>query len=529
MTFALFLLIILSAVVAGGVIAKRIGLPYPIVFVVGGVALAFLPNLPTFSLDPQLIFLIVLPPLLIFGGWTTDWFAFKRDIRTIALLAVGLVLVTAIVVAMLAHHAFGLSWPLAFALGAIVAPPDAVAAEAIFERFSIPRRIMAILTGESLVNDATALVLYRFAVAAAVAGTFSLRAATLNFVVVAIGGIVIGFLCSYVFVAALRFLRDHDLDDAMLVTVVLLIVPYAAYLPAEALGVSGVLAAVTAGITLGRRAPVVMSSESRVVGASVWDLMTFLLNAFVFLLIGMRLRPILSSMNAPWKTFAWDAAVVCVAVIVVRIVWVFAAYHLSRLLLPRVRKNGSASWQALLLVGYSGMRGIVSLAAALALPYTNSAGTPLQGRAEIIVITVAVILVTLVGQGLTLSPLIKWLGVSEESSAQRQGTSVRIKALKAGLERLHELEPFDSAVEWEVAGRLLREYEDRIDHLQGHLKGEEDGGEEPPESSIDHRLQNEALRAERSEIRRLRGAGEIPDSVYRDIEYDLDLADLRLT
>ncbi len=528
MTFALFLLILLSAVVAGGVIAKRLGLPYPIVFVIGGVAIAFLPDLPTFSLDPQLIFLIVLPPLLIFGGWTTDWFAFKRNIRTIALLAVGLVIVTAVVVATLAHDFIGLSWPLAFALGAIVAPPDAVAAEAIFERFSMPRRIMAILTGESLVNDATALVLYRFAVAAAFAGAFSLRAATVSFVWVTIGGIAIGFLCSYVFVWVLRFLRDRELDDAMLVTVVLLIVPYAAYLPAEALGVSGVLAAVTCGIILGRRAPVVMDAESRIVGASVWDLMTFLLNAFVFLMIGMRLRPILSAMNAPWKTFALDAALVCVTVIVVRIAWVFAAYHISRWLLPAVRKNSAASWQALLLIGYSGMRGIVSLAAALALPYTNAAGKPMQGRAEIIVITVAVIFVTLVGQGLTLSPLIEWLGVSEESTAQRQGTAVRIKALKAGLKRLHELEPFDSAVEWEIAGRLLREYEDRIDHLQGHLKGET-GAEEPPESSIDHRLQDEALRAERQEIRRLRTAGEIPDSVYRDIEYDLDLANLRLT
>ena len=530
MSLALFLLILLAAVVASGVLAKRLSLPYPIVFLLGGVALAFVPDLPKFRLDPQWIFLIVLPPLLVFGGWTTDWFSFKRNLRSITLLAVGLVLFTTLGVAWLGVTFVGLSWPMAFALGAIVAPPDAVAAEAIFERFSIPRRIVTILTGEGLVNDATALVLYRFAVAAAVTGAFSLHSAALSFIAVAVGGVAVGLLCALATELLLRFLRARELDDSMIVTVVLLIVPYAAYLPAELLHVSGVLAAVAAGMYLSRRATTILDSESRIIGAAVWNVMTFLLNAFVFMTIGLQLRPIFSSLGESLPSFLVDALVICVAVIVLRLAWVFAAGYLQTLFTRNGSdESGPFSWKGMLLVGYAGMRGIVSLAAALALPYTASDGTPLHGRAEIIVITVAVILVTLVGQGLTLGPLIEKLGISESSEAQKQGTSVRIKALKAGLSRLHELESgFDSAVEWETAGRLFREYEDRIEHLLGHLRNDEES-EDRLESSVDHKLQNAALQAERQEIRRLRAAGEIPDAVFREIEYDLDLADLRLS
>ncbi len=527
MSLALFLVALLAAVVAGGVIAKRLALPYPIVFVVGGVALAFVPNLPHVRLDPNLIFLIVLPPLLVNGGWRTDWFAFKRNARGIALLAVGLVLLTTVVVAFLAHHVIGIAWPMAFALGAIVAPPDAVAAEAIFERFSIPRRIVAIVTGEGLVNDATALVIYRFAIAAAVAGTFSLRLALVSFVVVAIGGIAIGILCAVAIEAVLRFLRQRELDDSTLVTAVLLVAPYASYLPAEAAHVSGVLAAVAAGITLSRRSNVIMDPESRVVGASVWNVMTFILNAFVFLAIGLQLRPMLASIRQSPIHFAADAAIICIAVIVVRMAWVYIATAVQRFS-GLSRQDGDApNWRAATLIGYCGMRGIVSLAAALALPYESATGTPLAGRAEIVVLTLSVIFVTLVAQGLTLAPLIRWLDIGETGKTQRQGTDVRIRALEAGLKRLHDLEPhFSSSLEWETAGRLLREYEDRIQHLRGHLQ--DDGAPEPEGSSIDHRLQREALDAERGEIQRLRAAGAIPDDVYRGIEYDLDLANLRL-
>jgi CPA1 family monovalent cation:H+ antiporter len=529
MSHALTLVVLLAAVAAGGAVAKRFSVPYPIVFLLGGLALAFVPNLSPLKLDPQLIFLIVLPPLLVNGGWTTDWFALKRDIRSISLLAIGLVLCTTVIVALIGHNVIGLSWPMAFALGAIVAPPDAVAPEVIFERFSVPRRIVAILTGEGLLNDATALILYRYAIAAAVAGMFSLRAASISFFFVTIGGVAVGLLCAALIEGVLRFLRREDLNDSLLVQVVLLMAPYASYLPAEALGFSGVLAAVATGIYASRRSSEFMDPESRVAGAAVWELMTFLLNAFVFLLIGLQLRPIFSSLQQPLKTFLFDSGIVCITLIGVRFAWVFSSYAFWRRFAFVRRYEDPIDWRQRVLIAYSGMRGIVSLAAALAIPYTAASGAPLRGRAEIIAITIVVILVTLVGQGLTLSRLIQWLDVSEISNRQGQNAKVRIQALEAGLARLHQLEPtFNSAVEWEMAGRLLREYEERIEHLRGHLRGDSDEGE-PPESSVDHQLQNEALQAERREIRRLRAAGEIPDDVYRGIEYDLDLADLRLT
>ncbi|HEV7180859.1 MAG TPA: Na+/H+ antiporter [Candidatus Baltobacteraceae bacterium] len=532
MNQALLLAVLLAAVVAGGVAAKRFSLPYPIVFVIGGIALPFIPGLPALTLDPNLIFLIVLPPLLFAAGWTTDWFAFRHNLRPIGLLAIGLVIFTTLGIAWISHAMIGLSWPMAFALGAIVAPPDAVAAEAIFERLSVPRRIVTILTGEGLVNDGTALVLYRFAVAAAVAGTFSVRHFALTFVLVAVGGVAVGLACGVAVEWVLRFLRARDLNDSTISTVVILLAPYAAYLPGEVLGVSGVLAVVAAAMYLGRRATVILDSESRIVGGSVWDVVTLLLNAFVFLLIGLQLRTIIASIGQSALSFALGAAVVCAAVILLRIIWVIPATYLPRMLVPRIRKSDPApSWRSVALIAYSGMRGIVSLAAALALPYTTTSGAPLHGRSQIIVITLAVIFVTLVGQGLTLAPLIRWLGLTEVLDGRRRGTDVRIRALEAGVARLHELErSFSSAVEWETAGRLLREYEERIKHLRGHLDSEADGADQTRrESAVDHRLSKDALRAERAEISRLRNAGEIPDAIYRDIEYDLDLATLRLS
>lgn len=530
MNQALLLVILLAAVIAGGLIAKRISQPYPIVFVIGGVALPFVPNLPHWQLNPSLIFLIVLPPLLFSGAWTTDWYAFKRNIRSISLLAVGLVVFTAAIVAWLAHDVVGLSWPLAFALGAIVAPPDPVAAEAIFERFSVPSRIVTILTGEGLVNDGTALVIYRLAVTAAVAGAFTLQHLAISFVIVATGGIAIGTICGIAIASALHFLRVRKLNDSTLVTVLVLLAPYAAYLPAEALNVSGVLAAVSAGIYLSRNSGTILDSESRIVGSSVWNVMTYLLNAFVFLAIGLQLRPIVASIRSSPGTFVQDAALVTLAIIALRMVWVFPASYLPRILSRRIRERDPApSWRAVTLVGYAGMRGIVSLAAALALPYAAADGTPLAGRAEIIVITLAVIFVTLVGQGLTLGPLIRLLGLSETSNAQRTSTKVRIRALRAGVARLREMEStFTTALQWETAGRLTREYEQRIEHLQGHLN-EEKPQDQSIESSVDHQLQHAALVAERHEISLLREVGDIPDDVYREIEYDLDLADLRLS
>jgi len=277
---SLLLLGLLAVTIALGAVAKRYELPYPIVFVVGGAALAFVPGLPTIAIRPDLLFLVVLPPLLYGGGWTTDWREFRANLRPIALLAIGLVLATTVIVAAAAHALTPeLGWASAFALGAIVSPPDAIAAEAVFERLRVPRRIVTILSGEGLVNDATALVIYRFAIVAALTGTFSLLGAAGAFVVVATGGIAIGLMVGVGIVAFGRFLDRKGIADALLDNLTLLLAPYAAYLSADALGVSGVLSAVTAGVFVSRKSSSIYSPATRLTGYGVWEMLIFLFNA----------------------------------------------------------------------------------------------------------------------------------------------------------------------------------------------------------------------------------------------------------
>ena len=513
MNLALLLVAFLSATVAAAILARRIGLPYPIAFVAGGLAIAMIPGLPHPRINPDLIFLIVLPPILHAGGWRTDWFSFTRNIKAISLLAVGLVIFSTVAIALVGHALLGLSWPMAFALGAIVSPPDAVAAESVFRKLAVPRRIVSILTGEGLLNDSTALVLYRFAVLAAVTGVFSLPKALVSFPILAIGGVAFGLLAGFAIELAIKAIARTDLDDGTIPTVVILIAPYAAYLPADALGVSGVLAAVTTGIYLNRRVASILTSESRVVSLTVWGMMTFLLNALVFLLIGLDLPDLLSSFEFNAR-FALDAAIVCFVAILVRFIWVYASAWTLR------------SWRWATVVAWAGMRGIVSLAAALALPLFDSAGRVLPGRSEIIVITLGVIVVTLILQGATLSPLIRALGIGEASVRQEHETAARILALEAGIKRLTELEDdLKTAAQWEAMGHIRNEYDRRIAHLKGHLN-EDDADHE--RGAADHLFEREALDAEREEIAKLRNAGEVPDEAYRAISYDLDLADLRL-
>ncbi len=529
MTEASILVTFLCAVVVLSVLAKRLNIPYPISFVIGGVGLAFARHLPRPHLDPQVILLIVLPPLLYSAAWSTDWLELKRNWRPISLLAIGLVIFTTVVVAVAVHAVVpNFSWPLAFTLGAIVSPPDAVAAEAIFERLAIPRRIAAIILGECLVNDATALVLYRFALAAAISGTFSLLHASATFVYVAAGGVLIGVAAAFALEGVLRYIRKHGFDDPTIASVVFLLAPFAAYLPADALHESGVLAAVTAGILLSWRSRLFIDSETRVIGSAVWRVLTYVLNAFAFLLIGLQLPAILAELQPHVRDYALYGAMVAMLVIVVRIAWVFPATYLPRLLSKRMREMDPApSWRPVAVIGWSGMRGIVSLAAALALPYTFG-DQPFPQRGPTIFFTVCVVFVTLVFQGLTLGPLIEWLGITEASKNQRRETRLRIRALEAGMARLrdeerrHEPGPY-----LEFAERILGEYEQRINVLRG--KAAKDEKQEVDDSRIDRRLQKLALDAERRTIMRMREAGEIPDDIFRSIEYDLDLAALRLS
>jgi CPA1 family monovalent cation:H+ antiporter len=531
MNIALVVVVLMCATTALALVAKRINVPFPVAFVLGGAALAFVPNLPPVHLDPNWIFLLVLPPLLFSGGWSTDYVEFKRNRRAIGLLAIGLVVFTTVIVAVIAHALLpALTWPLAFVLGAVVAPPDAVAAEAILQKLAVPRRIAAILSGESLVNDASALVFYRFAIAAVVYGTFSLAQAGIAFVIVSIGGIAVGLAVGIGFELVMKFLVRRHLDDPTISNAIGLIAPFASYLPAEAMHVSGVLAAVTAGIYLGRRSAHFWDSETRLIGGAVWEVLIFLLNGFVFVIIGLQLPQIISGLgSAPWH-YVTAAIAVSAAVILIRPIWIFPATYLPRMFSKKLRDaDPSPSWRAVVVISWAGMRGIVSLAAALAIPLTANNASLGEARNEILFVTFCVIFATLILQGFTLAPLIQILGVAESSSREKAETEVRIDALEAGIAELHAQErDFNSPLEWETVGRLLGEYAQRIEHLRGHLTAE-DGQEEPVENTIDHRLQKAALEAERRKIKELRNAGKIPDDVFRNIQYDLDLADVRLT
>jgi CPA1 family monovalent cation:H+ antiporter len=525
---ALLLVALFGGVIVSAIVAQRLRIPYPIAFVVIGLAFALVPGLPAPHLNPQLLFLLVLPPLLFSGGWNTDWYEFKRNFTSISLLAVGLVLFTTVVVAVLAHQFAGFDWAMAFVLGAIVSPPDAVAAEAIFERMAVPRRIAAIVTGEGLVNDGTALVLYRFAVAAAVSGVFSLVHASIAFVLNVVLGIAFGLLVGVVIEFVMRLLARFNVEDPAVANVVGLLAPYAAYLPADAIGVSGVLSAVTAGIYVSRRSQAIFTGEGRVIAGGVWRVMILLLNGIVFLQIGLILPDILRSLPSI-RGVAWFAIVVTVAVILVRLAWVFPVARLRRMIPGVAKRDPLPPWQSLLVIGWSGMRGIVSLAAALALPYRNAMGEPLAGRTEVIFITLCVIVVTLLLHGLTLGPLIERMGISETDKRQGQEMAIRVQALEEGRNYLRSIEPsLQEPGEMEAAARLLGEYERRIAHLQGHLDDKDTERGVRDEREADRRIELAALEAERREIARLRRGGEIPDDVYQTIEYDLDLAGLRL-
>ena len=524
------LLLALAAICGIAGLAKRFDLPYPIAFVIGGAALAFVPNAPQPRIDPDWIFTLILPPLLFSGGWATDWKLFRENLRPILLLAIGLVIATTLAVAAAAHALVpSLSWPLAFVLGAIVSPPDAVAAGAVFERFSVPRRIITILDGEGLVNDATALVILKFAIAAALTGTFSLSNASGAFVFVALSGVAVGAAFAFAFIAFMKLMRKAALSDYLVDNILSLTAPYAVYILADAIqirgvGPSAVLATVTAGIIASRSSSKIFDPEARLLASSVWELLIFLLNALAFLLIGLELRAIVADPNFARRE-VWIGALISLVVIGVRILWTYPSTYLPRLIFDGARgREELPGWNYVFVVAWSGMRGVVSLAAALALPFNFPA------RNQILFITFCVIFATLVLQGLSLMPLLKILRIDGDDLESRE-LEVRIAALEAGIKRLRELEPdFGSTEEWEVQGRIVGEYQYRIAHLQAHL--EDKASEFPREVknvALDHKLQEAALAGERGEVTRLRTVGEIPDEVYRKIEYDLDLAQARLS
>jgi monovalent cation/hydrogen antiporter len=513
------LLLALMVAVAGlSVLARLVRVPYPILLVLGGLVLGFVPGMPHVELPPELVLVAFLPPLLYWSGFFSSPRDLRADARAISLLAIGLVLATTVAVAVLAHTMVdGMTWPAAFALGAIVSPTDPLAASAIGRRLGVPRRLLTVLEGESLVNDATALTAYRVAVTAAVSGSFVAWQAGLRFVVMAAGGLAVGLLVGWL-VAELR----RRLDDPVVEIVVSVFTGYAAYLPAELLGVSGVLAAVTAGIYVGWRAPGLSSASTRLLGYSFWEVLVYLANAVLFILVGLQLRPILDDLGGTAvAVLVGQGALVSAVVIGVRLGWGFSIPYLVRLIDRRpsqvMRRAGA---RERLIVGWSGMRGAVSLAAALALPLD------FPMRNLILFLTFSVILATLVVQGLTLPTLIRRLRLEGDDSEEREELKGRLAATHAALDRLDEL----AGADWtrdDTVERLHAMYEFRRRRLKARGGYLEDEGAED-RSLAYQRLLRELLEAQRQAIVRLRNQGQISNDVMHRIERELDLEDSRL-
>jgi Na+/H+ antiporter, bacterial form len=516
-----FLVVLMTALV---VISRKLEIPYPVLLVLGGLVISFIPGLPALRLQPDFVFYICLPLLIFPAALFTSWRDFRRNLRPILLLAIGLVLLTMAAVAIAAHLIVpGLPWAAAFALGAIVSPPDAIAAEAVMRRVSVPTRIESIVEGESLVNDATALVALRFAVAAVATGTFSPGYAAVQFIWTCLGGVAIGLGVGYI----VRWAQKH-LDDPPVQIAVSLLTPFLAYLGAERLHVSGVLATVTVGIFIGWHAPLILRARYRLQAQAFWEMVVFLINGLVFLTIGLQLPEILRQLTGESLSHLIGiGAAISATVILVRIGWLLPAVWLRRFAFLRSHQGGAPpSWQELAVVAWSGMRGVISLAAAFALPFVLPNGSPFPGRGYILYLTFCVILATLVLQGLTLPLLIRKLRIADDGGNDEEERRARTEANRAALELIERLAS-DCEVPRDVAKRLEAEYRERLAELRQCASGPDASGEIVTPHY--RRLQYEALKVERATIIRLRNEQVINDDALRRIQRDLDLAEARLT
>lgn len=519
---------LLVVITALAMAAKRLRLPYPIVLVLGGLAISRIPALPHIRLDPDLFFLLILPPLLYGDSLRSPWRDFKAALRPILMLSVGLVLFTTALVGFLAHWLIpGLPLPVAFALGAIVSPPDAVAAAAITEHLRVPQRIVTLLNGESLVNDATGLVAFRVAVAAAMTGAFSWWEAGWSFVLVASGGVAMGLLVGWGIAEVRRWIARTGQGDPLIENTISLLTPFAAYLPAEKLGVSGVLAVVTAGFYLGWRSPLIVQPQTRLQAGAIWNMVRFLLNGLVFILIGLQLPAIREGL-APHgvEHLALYAALVCGAALVARVLGVFVGTYATRLM-RRIRdREPNQPLTHTAIVAWAGMRGAVTLAGALTLPFALPDGSPFPGRDLAIFLAFAVILFTLVVQGLSLPAIIRWLKVEDDGKLRREEAAARLLAAQAAVTRIESLagEP-GNTLDQEVVARLVVEYQERIDRLAAECGQEQLTAAARLEQ--DHTLRRRALQAEREEMIRLRNKHVISDAVLRRVQFDLDMDETR--
>ncbi|MGF6773370.1 Na+/H+ antiporter [Paraburkholderia sp. GAS199] len=515
-----FKLVLLSliAIIGLELLAKRLRLPPAAALLVGGVAMAFVPGLPPFNLDPELVLIVFLPPLLMDGAYFSVWDEFKRNLGGILLLAIGAVAFTTLAVGLVVHWVVpSLPWGACFALGAIVSPPDAVAAKAVLERVALPRRLMVLLEGESLLNDAAGIVLVRFAVAAALTGTFSAQHAVVRFAMLGLGGVAVGVAVGFLIVRLLRFL-----DHAYLIITASILAAWISYIVGDMLDVSGVIATVSCGMMLGWHQHEIFSASVRMRGTAFWQVLIFLMEALVFILIGLSLRGVMIRLGGVGDTlsaFAPAVGAVIAAVVLSRFVWVFVVEALSGVLKRLMRRADAApDWRSATITSWAGMRGVVTLAIALALPET------MPGRDLILVASFAVILVTVLGQGTTIGPLIRW--VKPDQDAQRNTRHLTEPQAWARLEaaQLAAIQPLVHDEHGQVIHpRLLEQYSYRARITESH---QNDAAFPADARAAHYDVVLAAVAAARIELLHLHRTGLLHDELLTVLEHDLDLQEI---
>jgi Na+/H+ antiporter len=524
MTATIQIMVPLLAVLAAvAVLARRLGTAPSILLVIAGIVLALIPGLPAVRLAPEFVLLVLLPPIIYWASVSMSWREFRFNLRPIALLAFGCVVFTTCAVAAAVHWLLNWPWPVGFLLGAIVAPPDVVAPLTLARPLGVPRRLLVVLEGEGLANDATALILYRFAVAAIVSGTFTAFDAAGTFVVIVAGEIAYGIGIGWLSLRLRRWAADPRVE-----IVLSLITPYAAYWVPQHLGGSGVLATVATGLYVSWQGPLLIASPTRLQGIFFWDLIIYIIEGFVFLLTGLQARTLIQSANAAsWGDLLAITALTTAVLIVARFVWVFPATYLPRWVIPAVaRLDPSPPWQAPFMLAFTGVRGVVSLAAALAIPLTLANGEPFPNRDLILVITFGVIILTLIGLGSLLPTVIRWLGLTrggreERLREQESEQKARFETREVAQKRLQEI-----AVQRNLPEEVTTQLSTYHDSVRGQFPETMTGGIEL--AALNNDLRMELIEAERRHLHRMLREGRITDESRRRIERELDLEEVAL-
>jgi monovalent cation/hydrogen antiporter len=525
------LVLLLAVVAAVAVLANRLKIPPAILLVLTGVLLALVPGLPSVELAPELVLLLILPPFIYTSAFQMSWREFQFNLRPITLLSVGSVVFTTLMVAAPVHFLMDIEWPVAFVLGAIVSPPDAIAPLSIARRMQIPRRIIVVLEGEGLANDATALILYRFAVVAVSLGVFSFGEAIGSFAVIVVGEILWGIGAGWLMLRLRRWVNDPLIEILLSV-----LTPFLAFWPPVHLGGSGVLATVAAGLYTSWNGPRLISPATRLQGVFFWEFFTYVLEGMVFLITGLQARTVISRItDYSLSDLVISVAVVTASVIFARFVWVFPATYLPRWIFPSIRrKDPSPPWQWVFLLAFTGVRGIVSLAAALAIPLVIVTGEPFPHRDLILFLTFAVILITLVGQGLMLPWVIEWLGLFQAGRKEREinraaELQARSEAVRAARERLDQLAT-EQTLAPDVVHATRAQYEDRLKHVEDRLKHVDENGQDfvGRHGQLHDQIEHLLIEAERTRVNELFRSGNLTDEARRRIERELDLREAHL-